>query len=52
VLSAIAETIDAERLCCRFLRFELVVAPNGGPVELRLNGPPGTAEFLAELFGH
>jgi hypothetical protein len=50
VLAAITDTIEAERQCCRFLRFDLVVSPNGGPVRLTLSGPTGTAELLAELF--
>ncbi len=48
-LTAIASTIDAERNCCRFLRFDLTVEPDGGPVSLTLTGPPGTREFLAAL---
>jgi hypothetical protein len=46
---AIASTIDAERRCCRFLRFELAVEPDEGPVRLTVSGPPGTGEFLAAL---
>ena len=46
---AIASTIDAERRCCRFLRFEVSVEPDEGPVRLTVTGPPGTAEFLAAL---
>lgn len=47
--SAVARTVDAERQCCRFLRFEIVVEPDGGAVGLSLSGPPGTREFLAAL---
>jgi hypothetical protein len=50
-LASIAETIDAERQCCRFLRFSLTVEPDGGPVSLDLTGPSGTREFLAALLG-
>ena len=49
ILQAIASTIDAERQCCRFLRFELTIEPDGGPVWLVLSGPPGTAAFLDAL---
>jgi hypothetical protein len=49
VLSALAATIDAERQCCRFLRFEITVEPDGGPISLSLSGPPGTREFLSAL---
>jgi hypothetical protein len=49
-LQAIAETVDAERQCCRWLVCELTVAPNGGPMVLTLSGPEGAREFLAALF--
>ena len=48
-LGAISAAIDAERQCCRFLRFELVVEPDGGAMSLQVSGPPGAAEFLADL---
>jgi len=47
-LAAVAETIDAERQCCRFLRFVLTVEP-GGPMWLEITGPQGTSEFLESL---
>jgi hypothetical protein len=46
----IAQAVEAERQCCRFLRFEITVEPDGGPVSLELTGPPGTRPFLAALF--
>ena len=49
-LSAIARAVDAERRCCRFLRFTVVVEPEGGPMSLELTGPPGTREFLSSFF--
>lgn len=48
-LALIARAVDAERHCCRFLRFAMVVEPEGGPVVLELTGPPGTREFVAAL---
>lgn len=48
-LSAIAAVIDAERRCCRFLRFQLTVESDSGPVCLEVTGPPGTQEFLSGL---
>ena len=48
-LHAIMATVDAERQCCRFLEFQLIVEPDGGPVWLALSGPPGTRDFLAAL---
>jgi hypothetical protein len=49
VLAAIVRTVDAERQCCRFLRFGITVEPDGGPVFLELSGPPGTREFIGAL---
>jgi hypothetical protein len=49
VLTLIASTIAAERLCCRFLRFQLTVEPDEGPIALELRGPQGTREFLSAL---
>jgi hypothetical protein len=49
-LTTIAAAVDAERQCCRFLRFEIAVEPDGGPIALELSGPPGTSDFLAALF--
>jgi hypothetical protein len=48
-LSLIARTVDAERHCCRFLRFTITVEPDGGPIVLDLTGPTGTREFLSAL---
>ena len=48
-LAAAAETINAERQCCRFLRFVLTVEPDSGPIWLEITGPEGTAEFLTTL---
>lgn len=49
LLAFIIQVIEAERRCCRFLRFELTVEPDEGPVRLQLSGPPGTREFLGAL---
>ena len=48
-LTAIVQTIDAERRCCRFLRFDLMVEPDSGPMWLAVTGPAGTRECLAGL---
>ena len=48
-LAAVAETIDAERQCCRFLRFVLTVEPGGGSLWREITGPQGTSEFLTSL---
>jgi hypothetical protein len=48
-LSAILEAVDSERQCCRFLRFDITVERDGGPIWLELTGPPGTRQFLSAL---
>lgn len=49
VLMTIVKTIDAERQCCRFLKFALTVEPDDGDVWLEVTGPAGTTEFIATL---
>ena len=49
LLNEAAAVIDAERRCCRFLRFVLCVEAGGEQVWLEVTGPPGTEEFLAGL---
>jgi amino-acid N-acetyltransferase len=48
-LARIGNVIDAERQCCRFLRFQLTVEPDLGPMWLEVAGPPGTADFLTDM---
>lgn len=48
---AIAHVIAKERLCCRFLRFSLIVEPGTGPLWLEVSGPNNTSQFLLEMFG-
>jgi hypothetical protein len=48
-LSSIAEAVEAERHCCRFLRFTITVEPDEGQFTLDLTGPQGTREFVAAL---
>lgn len=49
ILSSIAQAIDAERHCCRFLRFTVTIEPDAGAIVLDLTGPTGTREFLAAM---
>jgi hypothetical protein len=49
ILDDIAHVVNAERLCCRFLRFTISVQPHEGPITLDLTGPPGTREFIGAL---
>jgi len=48
-LATIARAVEAERHCCRFLRFGITVEPDGGPIFLELTGPSGTREFIGAL---
>lgn len=45
-----AGLIAAERECCPFLTFELIVQQNRGPVILRVKGPEGAKEFVKTTF--
>ena len=49
-LTRIAAMVDAERQCCRFLRFMLTVEPDLGPIALEITGPQGAEDFLDALF--
>ena len=49
ILPRLLEVVDAERKCCRFLRFEVTLEPDLGPIWLTVTGPAGTREFLAAL---
>jgi hypothetical protein len=46
---SIARVVEAERHCCRFLRFIITVEPDQGQFALDLTGPQGTREFVAAL---
>ena len=48
-LRRIADTLDRERQCCQFLRFQLTIEPAGGAIVLDLTGPEGTRDFLKDL---
>jgi hypothetical protein len=49
ILPRLLAVVDAERKCCRFLRFEVMLEPDLGPISLTVTGPKGTREFLAAL---
>jgi|SRR5579864_6113663 len=49
-IAAAAELIAAERECCPFLAFTLVVQPDMGPVILQITGPPGAKEWVKTIF--
>ena len=41
-LNGVASVIEAERGCCRFLRFRLTIEPHGGPLWMEVTGSEGT----------
>ena len=49
LLPTIAQIIEVERQCCRFLTFHVTIEPDGGPIWLEFTGPPGAREFLAGM---
>ncbi|MGH9971292.1 MAG: hypothetical protein ACREBG_26350 [Pyrinomonadaceae bacterium] len=46
----LASLVELEHQCCPFLAFRITVEPGAGPISLELTGPPGTKDFLKELF--
>jgi hypothetical protein len=50
-LGELAEFMTYERRCCSFFAFGLEVAPEGGPVWLRLTGRDGAKEVLKAAMG-
>jgi len=49
-IPAIAQFVMNERKCCPFMQFDISIAPDAGPVSLRMTGPEGTRAVLdAEL---
>ncbi len=51
ITGLIAQGIEAERRCCRFLRFRCTYEPDLGPIALEVTGPEGTVEFLGVVLG-
>ncbi|HEX5227776.1 MAG TPA: hypothetical protein VFW44_08705 [Bryobacteraceae bacterium] len=52
----VAEWVESERLCCPFFDIDVHIEREGGNLELRLTGRPGTKDFIreefAKWFGH
>ena len=46
LFTRLGTVIDAERQCCRFLRFVIDADPALGSVTIDVTGPAGTADFL------
>jgi hypothetical protein len=49
LLAELAQMMEGERGCCRFLRFNLTAEPAAGAITLDVTGPPGTRELLRSL---
>ena len=45
----LAEFVTLERVCCRFLDFDLRCEADGGPVWLNMTGREGVKQFLRVL---
>lgn len=49
LLEQLARIIEQERMCCRFLRFQVSAEPDEGSIILEVTGPEGTREILRSL---
>ncbi|HLY27215.1 MAG TPA: hypothetical protein VKQ72_12795 [Aggregatilineales bacterium] len=49
MLLKVAEYISNERLCCPFLRFEIDIQPNRGPIWVRLTGGEAVKEYIGRV---
>ena len=50
LLARLGEFLALERLCCQFLRFDLSITSEKGPVTLHVHGDPGVKAFLRSTF--
>ena len=50
VLAEVVEFIAFERKCCQFLRFELALERQQGPIHLRLLGCGDAKEAIRQIF--
>lgn len=48
-LMELAELVTIESRCCPFVRFDIGLSEEGGPLTLRLSGREGVKELLASL---
>jgi hypothetical protein len=51
MLLDLAQLIELERQCCRFLTFRMVVVAAGDSIRLEITGPPVATNMIADLFG-
>jgi hypothetical protein len=50
-LSTIVRAVEAERHCCRFLRFSITVEPDNGPIVLELTSLRTSRTFSTGVNG-
>lgn len=50
-LAQVLEFIALERLCCPFLRFELGVPEENGPIRMEITGREGVKQYLSTELG-
>ena len=43
-----AKWISCESRCCQFFDFAITIAPNNGPLTIRITGPAGVKAFIAD----
>lgn len=46
LFSAMANFVEHERQCCPFFRFNIEVAPHGGPITLSMTGADGVKDYM------
>lgn len=51
MVSKVFEFIREERQCCPFFAFDVHLAPEGGPLWLRIGGSPEAKRFFLEELG-
>src|SRR5262245_41106742 len=51
LLVNLAELVDLERQCCRFLTFQLTVTAADNSIRLEITGPQKAKTTIAEFFG-
>ncbi len=49
LLIDLARIMEHEQDCCSFLRIQLTMEANAGPVTFEVTGPEGTADMLRKL---
>ncbi|MBV1884964.1 MAG: hypothetical protein KUG66_01785 [Gammaproteobacteria bacterium] len=49
-MALVTEWLVLERICNSFLRYQLTLESNNGPITLLISGPSGTKDFLQMEF--